>query len=935
MINGIKIMNLEGSDILKNNLEGRIINRKFNGVFSNSLLQDKLTLLGLNIYEKSMVTRDIITVQFNYGYTPLLEMPNEKDIDILQKENENIKITIKSLENEKKLISKRDEKRPLIDEIAKLKANIKSNKADIGSKQLFDEAFVANEKVDVDEIRAILYKDGFKLEFENKNPEKTEIIDYVLWYRTPSKSRVGDAVFLNKNLIDIKTWQRMGLELPEGEAKVVEMAAYEALTSSNIVDKITIDPSKNILVVNDLKSLYKTKCAIVRTYNEGKHKGECYVSNELYQVSNTLFDGQALLDDSVFTDDSSFKLLRQHFFKACAFRTFIKKFMMDSFGDNYDTATIRDRYGNDIKVSEILMITTENSMKWEKFQDIGASYDLWKQKVKEDNNVFGIAKVDHISKYNDIFEDGKCYQRMSYQHVNTLYLKQGEEIKETRELLQDTIKFINRLKSDNEYFLKYLDRNANDVNANKMVIDMYKNINNFGKSEFFRTFKNEAINKYVETVRGGKVLCSGDNLTIVGSPYIMLLHAIGKVPVVDGVVPKNYEDITLPISDDYISVYAPLFEEGEFLASFRNPHNSPNNIGYNRNYKHPLMEKYFNFNNSIMAVNLICTEEQDLKNGEDQDSDFCYVTNSKIAVSSGRRVFRNFPCIVNDIKQDPRPWKNNIESLIKIDNELAESKFDIGLSSNLAQLAMSWYWVDESKELGEIVCIMSVLAQCAIDNSKRKYDVKIRSELERISDLKFMDKKVKVTKPNKNGGMITKTIKAKPLFFIHTSDKINEDSLIDCVDCPCPMNFLQSVIDNDVKSASKSKDTIDSIKFVNIIDGKADKRQMEKIEAKIKGYDDKVKEHYKLISEGVIKDDSEKWKIEEQILQKDLVDFIAGRKLTPKTMQILISKALSINGMNSKYRRKLLNGLYQADIKANRNIFMNCFKQNINLQNLC
>ena len=190
------------------------------------------------------------------------------------------------------------------------------------------------------------------------------------------------------------------------------------------------------------------------------------------------------------------------------------------------------------------MITTENAMKWEKFQDIGASYDLWKQKVYEDGNVFGVAKVDHISKYNNLFEDGKCYQRMSYQHVNTLYLEPGKEVEEMRELLQDTLRFIDRLKSDNEYFLQYLQRNANEVNANQMAIDLYRNINNFDKSAFFRSLKNEAINKYVKTVRNGKVLCKGDNLTIVGSPYIMLLHAIGKIPVKDGVIDEGYQDET-------------------------------------------------------------------------------------------------------------------------------------------------------------------------------------------------------------------------------------------------------------------------------------------------------------------------------------------------------------------------------------------------------
>ena len=514
---------------------------------------------------------------------------------------------------------------------------------------------------------------------------------------------------------------------------------------------------------------------------------------------------------------------------------------------------------------------------------------------------------------------------MSYQHINTLSLKPWKEIEETRELLHDTVRFIDKLKSDNEYFLQYLGRNANEINANHMVIDLYKNNPNFSKSAFFRSFKNEAINKYVETVRSGKVLCSGDNLTIIGSPYIMLLHAVGKVPNVDCVVPEDYQDETLPISKDYISVYAPLFDDQEHLASFRNPHNSPNNLGYNRNYKHPLMTKYFNFNNNIMAVNLLHTEEQDLKNGEDQDSDFCYVTNNRVAVLSAQRVFRKFPCIVNDINQDKRPWENNIESLIEIDNELAKSKFDIGLSSNLAQLAMSWYWKDKSSDLGEIVCIMSVLAQCAIDNSKRKYDVNIRSELKRIGSLKCMSKKVKVTTVNKNGDPIIKNLKAKPLFFKHTSDSTNEDSLIDCEDCPCPMNFLQTVLDTDVKCASKSKDTIPSVKFIKAINGKADERQTARIIAKIKGYDDAVKMHNDIFNEGFIKSDDEKWKVEEQLLEKDVVNYICGLKIKPKTMQMLIAKALSINGMNSKYRRKLLNGLYKADIKGNRNIFMNCF----------
>ena len=279
MINGIKIMNLEGSDILKNNLEDRIINKEYNGVFTNSLLQDKLITLGLKIHEKSMTTRDIITVQFNYGYTPLLDIPNVEDIKTLEESNKLINNEINSLMNEKKLISIRVDKKPIIEQINKLKSDLKNNKVEIGSNKIEDELFVADSKINVDEIRAILYKDGFRLEFKKKNSDEKDIIEYVLWYRTPSKSRVGDAVFINKNLIDIKKWQRMGLELPEGKAKIVEMSAYEALTSSNIIDKIKLDPYKNILVIDDLTSFFKTNCAIVRTNDDG----ECYVSNELYE----------------------------------------------------------------------------------------------------------------------------------------------------------------------------------------------------------------------------------------------------------------------------------------------------------------------------------------------------------------------------------------------------------------------------------------------------------------------------------------------------------------------------------------------------------------------------------------------------------------------------------------------------------------------------
>lgn len=911
MINGIRIMNLEGSNILKNNLEGLIINREYKGVFPNSLLLEKLKTIGLSI-SKNNTTRDIITVQFSYGYTPQEAKDKTLLIDELKEKNKLLSNSVKELEEKKKSFSKREDKKPFINTINELKELIRKNKTTI--KELEEQS--KSLCMDKQTIREKLYKDGFKLDFFKKDKATKEYIldetiEYKFWFRTPSKSRVGDAMFINLKLFDkIKYWQRMGLELPQGEAKVVEMAAYESLTSSQIEDTIVINP-KNILVVNDIDSFFKTNCAIVYTDN-----GECKVKHEFTEVKNTLFDGQALLEDSLFKGKysaNSFMLLRQHFFKACGFRTYIQKFMKDwckENGKDYNTYTVKDRYNNNVFVKDILMITTENAMKWEKFTDIGASFDLWKQKVKEDNNIFGICKVDHPSKFGS-------KQRMSYQMLNTLDVN----FNKMQELAQDTITYVNNLKDNNELYIDFLKRNASEVNANNMLIDLYKQNKEFAKSEFFREYKRKDISKYVETLRNGKLLVEGDNLTICGNPYVMLLHTVGQVPIDNGVLDENYIDETLPTANDgkdqYISVYTPRFEDGEYLAAFRNPHNSPNNIGYHKNFKHELMDRYFNFSNNIMAVNMIQTEEQDLKNGEDQDSDFNFVTNSKVAVESAKKVFRRFPCIVNKIEQSNKTYENTIESLSNIDDGLAKAKYDIGLSSNLAQLAMSWYWNNKTEELADIVCIMSVLAQCAIDNSKRIYEVDIAKEINRIRNLECM----KHTTINSKGN----EIKAKPKFWKYISKKVKEDSLIDC---NCPMSYLQDVLD-EIKVASKYKDTIDNVKFIKVIQGKANDKQINKIEEIIKKYDDEVKAHNDKVADGMIQEDEEKWIEEQEIMQDDVVSHIAGLKLKEKTMQILISKALSKNGMNKKYKRKLLNALY----KAHTDLFLSVFKSG-NLNNI-
>lgn len=890
-IQNVKIMNLEGSDILKNNLEGLSINKDYKGAFANSLLLNKLMNLGLKVSKNGM-TKDILTINFNYGYTPAVAK-DTTEIDKLQEDTNKLLSKVKELESLKK--SKPNNKKDYIKEIKENKNIIRENKTNI--------KMLKQEKEDLcmakDVVRENIYKNGFKLDFYKKDKETKEYvveetIDYVFWFRTPSKARVGDVMFINKKLFkDIKEWQRMGLELSSGQAKVVEMGAYESLTSSAIESTIEIDPS-SILVSNDLESLFETNCNIVKTNAEG----QCIVEKGLSTVKNTIFDGQALLEDSLFVGNEGMMLLRQHFFKACAFRTNIQKFMKDYCSKNgldYNTFAVKDRYNNLIKVKDIKMITTQNAMKWEKFGDLGANFAYWKSKVNADGNIFGICKTDHASKYGDV-------QRMSYQMLNTMQINKDEMI----DLASTTINYVNAMKDNNELYVNdFLTRNISEVNNNKMIIDLCKQNKKFMNSEFFKNSKTKDLSNYKNTLKKGKLLVVGDNLTVVGNPYLMLLHAVAQVPNHNGIVDKEFLDVTLPVSNNYISVYTKRFADGEELSAFRNPHNSPNNIGYFVNNHSELMEKYFNFSNNIIAINCVCTEIQDLMNGMDFDSDFCFVTNNKVAIDNAKRVFRVFPTIVNKIEQTNKTYVNNMENLALIDNLLAKAKADIGTSSNLAQIAMSWYWNSQNEELADVVCILSVLAQVAIDNAKRAYNVNLGKEITRIRNLDCMNVRIN-------------NIKAKPSFWQYISKQVKQESLIDV---NCPMEHLQEAL-KDIKNGSTKQNTINNMKFIKTITGKANDKQIKKIEEAIKKYDDAVKKHHDLSAKNVIDEDDEKWEEEQLILQEEVINYISSLKMQPKTMQILVTKALSEGGENNKFKTKLLNSLY----KAHTDTFLSVFK---------
>lgn len=702
-------------------------------MFTNSLFSDYLKENGLRIWKEES-TRDIVCLEFNFGSRSydeeiehLTKIAKSARIEYKLAKSNGHKTQIRKKENKRKRIS------ALFQEVQKNKDKYK--------------------KYSKEEIRQIFYNDGINIEYitRKRNGEitKREIIHYKMLYRSTGKAKKGSCMFicdrLYKRAID---FLYMGIKLKKNNAPIVEISAYAPLISSSIVGKIKINP-KNILILKDVDRTFKTNVVSVET-DDDKHCIAKHLND--YMLKNTLFDGQALIESSIFPEwGNGYVLLRHHFCKMAAFSTNIQAFFRDYFGAKYCSATVKDMFGNEHYVKDIKLITTDNAMKWLKF---GKTYDYWCDKVYENNCMFGVVKTAHESKLGNV-------QRMSYQMVNSLDCSIMEQV------TKESVDYVNRLKHDNEEFLKYLDKNQNFSNDYEVLTALCNHNPDFTRSEYFRDRKRKIIENYVLNMKSGKLLQNAENLVIVGSPYAMLLYAAsGEESDVDN-------DDTFYTEKGTIQCYTERFNSGEYLAFFRSPFNSKNNLTYLHNVYHKKLDKYFNFGRQIIAVNMIGTDFQDRNNGSDQDSDSGYTTNQQDIVEHARKCYRYYPTIVNNIPKDQNVYKKTMDDYAKIDNGLANSQLDIGESSNLAQIAQTYACNFSDKKYIDYVCILSVLAQAAIDSAKRRFDIDISSEIKRIKN----DMDIKKYKYPSFWRIIKRGF---------NRDNINEELI-------CPMNYLYNM----------------------------------------------------------------------------------------------------------------------------------------------
>ena len=690
---GLKIKNYGAGSIYGYNLGVRDRYDTNDAMLTNSLFLDFLLDNGLTTW-KDKATRDVICIEFGYGTRSY-----EEEIARINKEMRDCK----ELRNEYKKFTHEQAEERLI-QLEELKAKIELNK----------DKYVKKSKQN---IRKEFYINGVDIEYpvfkRDGSVKNVEKIHYKMLYRTPGKAKKGSCMFINESLYDNAiNFLRMGIEIQYENAPIVEIGAYSSLITSSIVGKVRINP-KNILVLEDVDAFFETKVVSIET-DENK---QCFARTiENYKLKNTLFDGQALIDHSIFPEwGDGYILLRHHFCKMAAFDSNIQLFFKDYYGDDYYSATVTDMFGVEHYVKDIELITTDNAMKWLKFN---VDYNYWCDKVYENNCMFGIVKTAHASKLGQV-------QRMSYQMINAL------DYDIMPQVVQCTIDYIEKLKTDDGVFLNYLRDNINFSNDYEVLIALCEQDQEFVRSEYFRSRKYEIIKAYILNFKNGKVIQNADNLVIVGSPYAMLLHSVGEDPL---------SDPTFNQEDGAIQCHTGRFKYGDYLAEFRSPFNGKGNMGYLHNVHHEYLDKYFNLGSQIIAINMIGTDFQDRNNGSDQDSDSLYVTNQPDIVQCAKECYQNYLTIVNNIPKETNKYCNTLENFANIDNNIAASQLTIGESSNLAQICLTYTYNYTDQKYIDYVCILSVLAQVAIDNAQRRFDIDLNNEIARIKADMDIDK---------------------------------------------------------------------------------------------------------------------------------------------------------------------------------------------------
>lgn len=397
--------------------------------------------------------------------------------------------------------------------------------------------------VKIKELREHFYENGFYVDG----------VHYVRYKRSAGSSREGKCLFIDERLYKaMSKWSECGLK---AQTDLASWESYKALSLSSIKGKVEI-PLDGILFVPDYKSTFKEEVISVELQD-----GKLTAEQKQAEIANDIWDGESLLDESVFENgyaDKHMLLLRNKFFKSCAFRTKLQKWIKDKSITLDDLKTRGFTLATDI--NQIVMVTTPNSLKFLKFAG-GLSERSIRKWVANANNTFGVVKWDKGTK----FFHGDMVQS-SYQLLNTL----GLDKVQAEELLKPSFDYISLIRNDVE-FMRYhfTDAYAREKDGEEkkvpdglaeraeVIFRLLMSYTTFDSTALYANFRDDVVSGLKGNLRRGHILLNGTNATLFGNGPELLKYIAG-------------EKITSELKKGQI--YSKRFVNGAKLLCARSPH---------------------------------------------------------------------------------------------------------------------------------------------------------------------------------------------------------------------------------------------------------------------------------------------------------------------------------------------------------------------------
>ena len=573
-----------------------------------------------------------------------------------------------------------------------------------------------NNGKDLKQLREHFYKNGFNLGG----------MHYVRYKRSSGSSRQGKCLFIDENLLKaMEKWGECGLK-PTGD--LASWEAYKSLSLSSLKGTIDI-PLNGILFIQDCKSEFTEEVVSVEVKD-----GALVATTKETLIKNDIWDGESLLDESLFVENYAEKhmlLLRNKFFKSCAFKTKLQKWFKDK-NITLDDLKARGFITLATDISQIVMVTTPNSMKFLKFMGdklTESNVRKWMEKV---DSTFGVVKYDKRTK----FFGGKMVQT-SYQFINTLGFTEWQ----VEELLQPSKDYLTTIRNDYD-FMRYhfsdaykreesdeTEELSDGLAERSDVIFKLMGINyGFKDTKLYYNFRNDVVESQKDRLKKGHILLRGTNATLFGNGPEMLMALSGEFDLHS----KTNEPTILAKGE----IACKKFESSEKLVCARSPHITMGNLYCATNNFLSDIWGYFDLGENIVCVNAIGENIQQRLNGCDYDSDAMLITNDKLVVETAfdqKDLFKVPVCsIESDGKRKP--------ILSELDYNTSENK--IGEIVNLSQKLNSVLWdklsrgydYESIQGIYEDVCKLAVLSGIEIDKAKRAYDkVNVSKEISKIT----------------------------------------------------------------------------------------------------------------------------------------------------------------------------------------------------------